>query len=557
MSFRFPRRLLPIAAIPAVVLTLVFAYGANPAPAVKASPSTGPFCASRPSLCTETLNPWNYQGQYTGHDEPSLLFYSNVPGSGNSNLYQLTLPTDPPTLPKQDGTGGTWNFQLHPAFWFGMAMCDNQSAPLPGATCAPDSDSNIFNSTNPHSAKYMGKHPGTAFMEMQFYPPGWDSFGCTQTQWCAALTIDSFSSNSNTGVPNNSACLNAAGEEYVNFAFITLDGKAQGPADPLRQNAATFTPGPDTLFFKSGDKLSVDLHDTSAGFKVIIHDHTSGLSGSMTASIANQFGHPLYQPTATTCGDQLYAFHPMYATSSPITRVLWAAHSYNVAYSDEIGHFEYCTPNTPTTGQCSDPSGQDGDDFGCLTAPAGPNPQGNFSTISGCTATESDFDGPDYQPNWPGTARNHAQDAALHAAPIVFTSPLFTGPGQSGLRNYQQVAFETDLPRIEGADTSPNNDCQRHAFNPRDPDPGAGCVNPPNGATFYPIYSTGMAGGHCVWREGGPFIPGATNNFGGSSAVEYGGLMLSVYPAVGNTTQGILENFHRTLPNNPCPAPGA
>src|SRR2546430_4077267 len=24
-----------------------------------------------------------YNGSYTGHDEPSLLFYSNVPGSGN------------------------------------------------------------------------------------------------------------------------------------------------------------------------------------------------------------------------------------------------------------------------------------------------------------------------------------------------------------------------------------------------------------------------------------------------------------------------------------------
>ena len=32
----------------------------------------------------------------------------------------------------------------------------------------------------------------------------------------------------------------------------------------------------------------------------------------------------------------------MYATSSEHTRVPWAAHSYNVAFSDEIGHFEYC-----------------------------------------------------------------------------------------------------------------------------------------------------------------------------------------------------------------------
>ena len=84
----------------------------------------------------------NYEGQYTGHDEPSTLFYSNIPGSGNNNLYFLTLPKDPPTLPKQHGTGGTFNFQLRPAFWFGMAMCDSQSAPNPGMPCKPDTNAN-------------------------------------------------------------------------------------------------------------------------------------------------------------------------------------------------------------------------------------------------------------------------------------------------------------------------------------------------------------------------------------------------------------------------------
>ena len=80
-------------------------------------------CDENSPLCTEVLHSLNYEGKYTGHDEPSLLFYSNVPGSGNSNVYELTLPKDPPITPRQDGTGGTFNFQLHPAFWFGMARC--------------------------------------------------------------------------------------------------------------------------------------------------------------------------------------------------------------------------------------------------------------------------------------------------------------------------------------------------------------------------------------------------------------------------------------------------
>src|SRR5437870_2942753 len=91
-------------------------------------------CDDNGSLCAEVYDSIGYEGRYTGHDEPSLLFYSNVPGSGNTMVYLLQLPKDPPRLPKQDGTGGTFNFQLHPAFWFGMAMCDDQSAPNPGGS---------------------------------------------------------------------------------------------------------------------------------------------------------------------------------------------------------------------------------------------------------------------------------------------------------------------------------------------------------------------------------------------------------------------------------------
>src|ERR1051326_8691458 len=91
-------------------------------------------CDDSAPFCTEVYDSIGYGGAYTGHDEPAVLFYSNVAGSGNSNIYRLTLPKDPPNLPKQDATGGTFNFQLHPAFWFGMAMCDDQSAPNPGGS---------------------------------------------------------------------------------------------------------------------------------------------------------------------------------------------------------------------------------------------------------------------------------------------------------------------------------------------------------------------------------------------------------------------------------------
>jgi hypothetical protein len=516
---------------------------------------THALCEQNAITCTELSE---YVAGYTGHDEPSVLFYSNTPGSGNNNTYTMQLPKDPPTAPAQDGTGGTANFQLHPAFWFGMAMCDDQSAPNPGGSslgatvpCTPDSNSNIFNSSDGTSPSYIGLHPGTAFMEMQFYPPGWVPWpagnSCDATQWCAALNIDSLSQNLNTGQQLNPTCAARTGLEYVNFAFITKNGVSQAPANPVDSTGTTFTPDPTKdLFMNSGDTLTVAMRDTANGFRVVITDHTTGKVGSMTASAANGFGEVQWAPTGTSCTNIPTNFHPMYSTSSENTRVPWAAHSYNVAFSDEIGHFEYCNSETNhrcTSASATDPSGADRDDVGCF----GPDDSTSYP-IGGCLGTDIDFDGPEYQNNWPGTLANPVQDASLHATPIMFSSPVFND-GQ----NFTRVAFEADLPRIENATNPP---CQRHISNPADPNPGAGCVNPPVGASFYPFFSTTQDEEQCLWQLGGDFIPGTTNDFGGSSAAEFGPLLSLAYPGANNTASFRFNNFRNVLPFNPCPANG-
>jgi hypothetical protein len=531
-----------------------------------------PLCVQHPQMCTEQLDPWTYDGQQynAGHDEPSLLFYSSKAGSGNSNHYQLTLPTDPVAAPSQDGTGSTWNFQLHPAFWFGMAMCDDQSAPNPGVPCPADSDSNIKTSTDPNSPDYLGKTPGTAFMEMQFYPPGWGPISCTDGlggqdgKWCSALTIDSDPVNMNTGQPNNPACQDSQGPEPVNWAAITKSGVPAAPANPFTPFSEQAVVTTDTLEYNNGDKLTVDMHDTRAGFQVVIHDLTTGESGSMTASVANGFGHALFEPTARSCRFQPYAFHPMYSTSSPDTRVLWAAHSYNVAYSDEIGHFEYCTTVSNfacTSSNNGTDASPDSDDFPCFTAPlVDPSGATLNGAFSGCIQADNDFDGPEYQQGtWPGSTGAVASNVST---PIVFTSPLFTsgshghGDDDHGrLQDYQQAAFENDLPRIEGSDFSTNNNCQRHVSNPADPAPGTGCIDPPNGATLYPTFSTFNGPDNtCMWEEGGGSFANATNNFGGTPSAEYGGLLLLNYPAAGFTITQRYNDFRNTLDTNPCPA---
>ena len=532
------RRLFP----GAVAVTAVIAFGLFVGSARAAQRLE---CDEPTAICAEPADSIGYGGEYTGHDEPSLLFYSNTPGSGNSNFYRLQLPTEPRVLPNQAGTAGTFNFQLHIAFWLGMALCDNQSAPeSTHAPCVPDSDTNIFDGTNPDGADYIGKHPGSAFLELQFYPPGWASaVSCDATKWCAAMAIFSLNQDQNTGAVNNADCLGSVGLEPANFAFVTKSGVPHAPPGPLDQTAGTFTPSETTdLFMNPGDNLAIDIHDGAAGLTAIIHDLTTGQTGSMTASAANGFAQILYEPGSPTCDELPYTFRPMYATSSEHTRVTWAAHNYNVAFSDEIGHFEYCNAVASEGGKCTDngESSLDADDDGCFSAALS-----LLVPIGGCIATDNDFDGVSYQPVWPGTNPNRGQDVKYHPSPVVFSSPLF-----NATENYSRVAFEADLPRIEAADFG--GSCNRFT--------GTNCVNPPPGSNFYPIYTTEASTQNsdskssCVWQFGGANIKGTTNTFGGNSAAEFGPLLFSFYPNPNPAIRTRTNNFRNVLSSNPCPA---
>ena len=536
-----------LAACVGLFLGLVPGQGAS-----AASPAHAVNCASArtASFCAEVFDSESVfgEGVYVGHDEPSLLFYSNKAGAGNHDHYLLRLPKDPPTQPNGTDSGGTFNFMLHPAFWFGMALCDTESSPEFTKQCTPNTDANIFDDPNPASPKYIGRHPGTAFMEMQFYPPGWAQWpagnSCDVHLWCGALNIDSLSQDQNAGVLNNADCLNRAGIEPVNFAFLTRNGKAHAPAGPLSGTIDTFTPNHKTdLFMRSGDLLSVDLIDTPAGFRVNVHDLTSGQSGSMTANPGNGFEQVNFRPNDATCTATPFTFHPMYSTSSEHTRVPWAAHSYNTAFSDEIGHFEFCNVVNDATGTCSVAGGRDagtapdGDDRFCFDKAQ--LPAGSI-LVSGCQGTDGDFDGPEYFDNWPGTLTNAAQDRALHAQAIQFTSPTTRGT------QFNRVAFEADLPRIEST-------CNRTT--------GAGCVNPPPNTAFYPIYtartisegrSEGSDDSTCRWQLGGAHIPGTTNTFGGNSTAEYGPLLQLTYPGPGFMPIHRFNDFRQVLGTNPC-----
>jgi hypothetical protein len=517
-------------------------------------------CYNSAGLCTEVGNSEEVFGQdhYVGHDEPGVHFFSDQPGAGNEFQSQLTLPSNPPiTNPNQPGK--SYTFELNSGSWYGMTLCDTTSYPEQVSTCKPDSDSNIVDPT------VSTKHPGAAFMELQFYPPGWIQWpawqvavgtgSCDPTKWCAALNIDSLLEDPIAGTTQNATCAAKVGIETINFAFLTLNGKATGPANPFdATTAGTFTPNPKRdLFMNSGDKLAVTVHDTPAGLQTIIKDNTSGQTGWMTASKANGFAHIQYDPTGTSCNAIPYAFHPMYSTSSEKTILPWGADQDNIAFTDEIGHAQLCH------GPVSVPASQFGLDSSGnpIACPAGDSEESGINSeptdsednfcfpgseaprihVTMCTDTNTGFDGQTYQTVWPDG------NTALHPTSWQFSSPL---TGSAYNVRYSRAVFEVDLPDIES--TAAVDPCNRST--------GAHCTHFPltddgQPVAFYPFFSTSSTGASCRWQFGN-HIPGSANDFGQNA--QYGTLLNANYYLFGGGGVSVtrFNVFRKILSTNPC-----
>jgi hypothetical protein len=187
-------------------------------------------------------------GHYIGHDEPSVKFISPTPGSGNTMTYLTKIPVDPRKSPTASGSVTNYG-QLSIAPWFGLPMCDPKS--YPQNPCTPDSDTN--------TGLGAPTDAGSAFMELQLYPPGYAPFidgeSCSKTKWCSALNIDSLECNFNF------ATCNANCEEPVNFAYLQTNGVPAGPPSPQLTDVSTFLPNRHTLMINPGDTLVVSISD--------------------------------------------------------------------------------------------------------------------------------------------------------------------------------------------------------------------------------------------------------------------------------------------------------
>jgi len=407
-------------------------------------------------------------GHYIGHDEPTINFFSNAPGSGNNVQWQVTLPKENP-LP------ATQSFENYITFWFGLDLCDPNS--YPQNPCIPDSDKNpsVPFANDPNGA-------GGAFLELQFYPPGFPPFitqiSCGLKQWCAAMNIDSLEC-----APNLTFC-NPNCTEPVNFAWIQKDGVPTGPPGPASANNATLTPNAQTLRMNQGDTLKVTVKDTPAGLLNQVEDLTTGQSGYMVASAKNGFQHL----DLNTCNPTNFSFHPEFSTTKFGNFLSWGPGQSNLGYDIEIGHF---TPGANGDGDADDPP--------CFSGP----------TVPGClnfaTGGDLDFDGTSYLPDWADGTRNTPN-------PILLGSVLGNGFGPvsapNGKSNYKDsyAAFQFDTEINASVPT-----CM--------PD-GSGCTVPPTGAVFYPFFAQSGQGVNCKLTFGNDIRGSTINDFGRDA--EYG-----------------------------------
>jgi hypothetical protein len=484
-------------------------------------------------------------GWYIGHDEPTIQFLSTKPGTGDNVTWNQQLPVDPAAAPTDNSPGSpvTHTFELTVAPWLSMMMCDPNS--YPQTPCTPESDSN--------ATSYNGEGGGSAFMEMQFYPPGSapfiDSISCDNTHWCAALTIDSLEAT------NNFAYINTACEEPVNFAFIQQDTPANndnpaptGPPSPQLADTATFVPSTSTLLMNPGDSLSVHMADAQVpgqpkgtdAFQVVIHDNTTGAVGSMQASAANGF----MNTNINNCDGTPFNFQPEFNTASPANISPWAALQANINTEFETGHF---TPCSSLSGKGSDqcqgayeqatgpdnakasPEGSGGNDGFCASQGQtfGPYGVGGATsdpvTVTGCdnfnNGGDLDYDGTPYYPDWPtGTT------------PTSFPSTMVQQQPMSGSSDYSQMRVETDLAATEYTCSSTNL---------------AGCTAPPPGpGNFYPYWTQNGSGSACVFEFGQ--VPGNTFSAAGSSPDSQYGAPTSRY----------FGNLSGPVQANPCATPG-
>src|SRR5487761_252893 len=231
--------------------------------------------------CVEPLTSGKIDAYYSepycyGHDESTLGFVSNQPGSGGNAVLNFTLPSSTSSLPQGD---------FYITFWFGGVVCDPSSL---------DNQAFMEFQFYPTSPQYTGPGSGPKDCNSQgfFYS---NSSGLNSNLWFACVFVFALNTTSY--------------KEYVPYS-AALDS-------PSRSNSTMILNGNDLISLKLSGRAQ-----STQPWQISLSDYTSA---QQSAVLSLQNGSSI--------------FSPYYDVSSPYTGVLWGAdQTPAINFAFEIGH---------------------------------------------------------------------------------------------------------------------------------------------------------------------------------------------------------------------------
>ena len=280
--------------------------------------------ASRKLLCTDIRGIIGHNerfydnGHYIGHDEPSIRFLSNRPGSGNNVTFTETLPRDPAAMP----TVTPSRSRCHPLVRAEPRAVVRDEHLRPELLPA-DGTARPTATTTRRTARSLAAAPR--------------SWRCSSTRPASPRSATRSAATTPTGARRSTSTRSRPPpprpehgcDEPVNFAFIQRNGVPAGPPSPQLSNGATFTPNSQTLMMNPGDVVRTHMWDASIGggkraFKIVDQrpDHRAE---RIHGRLGRQRLHE--HSTTFTCSGTPFNFQPLFNTArvAELDRLVGAA----------------------------------------------------------------------------------------------------------------------------------------------------------------------------------------------------------------------------------------
>ena len=247
-----------------------------------------------------------------------------------------------------------------------------------------------------------------------------------------------------------------------------------------------------------GDRITIHMHDTSAGFRIDLIDVTTDQSGSMTASVANGFAHVLFTPDVEHLPVGAVRVPPRVQHREPAREHVVGAHvQRRLLRRDRALRALPRSWTRTSTAPSPAPTTRAASTRTTSTTSASRARTRCSSTSTVLLAVTTTSTGPRTRTTGRARSRTSNADQRSTRSRSVHAARLTNG----GTRTTRRSPSRPTCPRSRPSDSQDNPPfCDRTT--------GANCVNPPparsSTRSTRPTYSNGT----CTWQEGGPFIPG-------------------------------------------------